>query len=60
MKLLDFMGSSSTHSKSWHDMLALFDNKRAIEDIIVQFMQFPITNYDPTQEDTALKSEEDA
>ena len=45
IKLLDFMGASK--NKNWTDIEGQFETKKSLEDIILQFMQFPITNFDP-------------
>ena len=45
IKLLDFMGICQ--NKSWREIEYQFEGKKSIEDILLQFMQFPITNFDP-------------
>jgi hypothetical protein len=45
IRLLEFMGSCS--GRNWEDLMAQFEGKKTLEDIISQFMQFPITNFDP-------------
>lgn len=41
IRLLDFMSNSE---KSWKKLLDEFGGKRTIEDIMLQFLQFPISN----------------
>jgi hypothetical protein len=41
------MGSGE--HKNWNDIVAQFEGKKSLEDIIVQFMQFPITNFNPSE-----------
>ena len=53
IKLLDFIGNSE--GKNWNDILNQFEGKKSLEDIIIQFMQFPITNFDPHQEEVKLE-----
>ena len=43
LKLLDFM--SHNQDKSWADLINQFNGKKTIEDIILQYMQFPISNF---------------
>lgn len=45
----------SDQGKSWNDIMAQFDGKKSLEDIIVQFMQFPITNFNPSEHQIKLK-----
>lgn len=35
-----------------------FEGKKALEDIIIQFMQFPITNFDPKAHSSKLQHED--
>lgn len=56
IKLLDYMGNCE--GRSWKELIDQFEGKKALEDIIIQFMQFPITNYDPTHHASLLKHEE--
>lgn len=53
IKLLDYMGNCE--GRSWKDLIDQFEGKKALEDIIIQFMQFPITNYDPKHHSALLK-----
>ena len=53
IRLLDFMGSAE--GKSWEDIEAYFEGKKTREDIILQFMQFPISNFDPYDHQKSLK-----
>ena len=38
--------------------MAQFEGKKTLEDIIIQFMQFPITNFDPKAHAGRLAHEE--
>ena len=38
--------------------MAQFEGKKSLEDIIIQFMQFPITNFDPKAHATSIAHEE--
>ena len=43
MRLLEFMGQEK---KEWHSLKEeTLNNKKTLEDIIIQFIQFPITNF---------------
>lgn len=55
IRLLEFMGNCT--GRSWNELMGQFDGKKALEDIIIQFMQFPITNYDPQVHASNLKHE---
>jgi hypothetical protein len=33
--------------QSWYSIHQQFEGKKSLEDIVLQFMQFPITNFDP-------------
>lgn len=41
--------------KSWKDIESQFETKRGLEDIVLQFMQFPISNFEPYQHQEFLK-----
>lgn len=56
VKLLDYMGSCE--GRSWKELADQFEGKKALEDIIIQFMQFPITNYDPNHHAALLQHQE--
>lgn len=43
IRLLDFMASSRGEN-DWNKLLEFFGGRRNIEDIILQFLQFPISN----------------
>ena len=45
MKLLDFMAQEK---KQWQTLKEeSLSNKKTLEDIVIQFLQFPITNFEP-------------
>ena len=46
IKLLELASNSG---KSWEDVVNAFEGRKNIEDIILQFMQFPIINFAPTE-----------
>ena len=45
VKLLEFMGNCE--GKDWNELLEELEGKKTLEDVIVQFMQFPINNFNP-------------
>jgi hypothetical protein len=47
------MGTCS--GRTWDELIGQFEGKKALEDIIIQFMQFPITNYDPQAHASKIK-----
>ena len=46
---------SQSHKKPWSTLLECFNNKRSIEDIVLQFLQFPIANVDIAEEKERLR-----
>ncbi len=42
LKLLDFM--SNPENKNWKALLENLGGKRTLEDVILQFLQFPVSN----------------
>ena len=48
MKLLDFMEKDNDHWDALKEKT--LENKRPLEDIILQSLQFPITNFQPTEQ----------
>jgi len=55
IKLLDFMGNS--YGRGWAEIDHYFEGKKSIEDILLQFMQFPITNFNPFEEKHQLNQD---
>ncbi len=43
----------SQPNKDWKTIVDQFEGRKGVEDIILQFMQFPIANYIPKSEELA-------
>ena len=55
MKLLELVSSPGM---SWEGLQEAFEGKKSIEDIILHFMQFPINNFAPREEEIKQKEGE--